>query len=163
MSILPPLERALQVVKTNQYFTLATQDSHGPWAAALAYTLGPPHCLYFFSQKKSRHGQALLNKSKIAGVFYDSTLPPEKVESLQFSGYGELAHNYENISYVLNANGEQVAEEKIQQKLNDTSTLLFRICVEAAYVLDQELYAEKAIDGRQPVSVEKLFSLLITP
>lgn len=147
------LNRAQTVLSGNQYFVLATHDAQGPWVAALAYTPIAPNYLYFFSEKTSRHGQAILNGNPIAGVIYDSRCSAEEAESLQFSGKGELAHNYANISEVL---GNQATEEQIQRALQNTSTLLFRVSIDEAFVLDQKLYTEQGIDGREPVSAKDI-------
>lgn len=154
MTTAPALTRAQTVLNSNRYFVLATLDAQGPWAAVLAYTTIAPNHLYFFSEKTSRHGQALLNGAKVAGVIYDSHCTPEVAESLQFSGKGELAHNYADISKVLGT----TSEEQIQQALQSTSTLLFRVSIDEAFVLDQKLYIEQGIDGREPVSAKEIFT-----
>lgn len=149
------LARAKTVLASNKYFALATVDESGPWVATLAYTIGPPNCLYFFSEKTSRHGQALLNGSVVAGVIYNSQCSASDAESIQFSGIGELAHNKETITFVL---GLSATQDQVAKSLQNTSTLLFRVSISDAFVLDQELFSAKGIDGRESVSVKDVFS-----
>ncbi|MDD9912034.1 MAG: pyridoxamine 5'-phosphate oxidase family protein [Alphaproteobacteria bacterium] len=153
--------RAEEVILTNKYFSLATVDDNGPWAAALAYTIGFPNYLYFFSHKTSLHGQAMLQPSKISGVIFDSTVLPENAESIQFSGVGEVCHKRELIEYVLEQNYEEPPnEDKINELFNNHKTVLFRVSIDEAFVLDQKLFLETGIDGRQPFDIQTVFSRL---
>lgn len=148
-------ERGRQVLQSNKYVALATVDANGPWAATLAYTIGSDHGLYFFSHTSARHVKAVLGSNhKVAGVIYDSHCTPETAESLQFSGTVELTHDRRSILQLLSA--EQAHE--VEKILQNDETLLFRIVMKDAYVLDQELYAAKGIDGRQAVDVRYLFN-----
>lgn len=157
-SIKPALERAKAVLSGNTYFALATQDENGPWVATLAYTIAAPHGLYFFSQKTSRHGRAILNgHEKVAGVIYDSRCTAEEAESLQFSGLGKCVHDREHIAAVLKANGSKVSDVQIDEALQSESTLLFCVTLNDAYVLDQKLFAAEGIDAREAVAVVDLF------
>lgn len=163
----PALDRALQVITTNQYLTLATVDGQGPWCAALAYRLGPPACLYFFSQHSSRHVQAIQQNPRIAGVIYNSALPPEQAESIQFEGRADIVADLDTYAFVLKEkprpDAPDASREKAQTLHKDPNLKLVRLTLNHAYVLDQDLYAAKQVDGRQPVNVEDLFRRLTSP
>lgn len=164
VTIAPASERGRQVLNQNKFFALATVDENGPWTACLAYTVGPPACLYFFSERASRHGSAILaGNTRVAGVIYDSRATPDEVESIQFSGRGEVAHDEASIRHVLEAGAKcdgnsPPTGEEVKAQLKKSSTLLFRITIEDAYVLDQALFASKGIDAREPVGVAEVFA-----
>lgn len=154
MTIEPAAARAKKVMAENKYFVLATNDADGPWAAALAFTFLAPNFLCFFSERSSRHGAAILEGAKVAGVIYDSQSTPENVESIQFSGWGEAAHDRETIASVLRAGrasdgSPPPSEEEIDAELAKSSTVLFRVSIDDAYVLDQQLYNDQGKDGRE--------------
>lgn len=162
MTIPTAIDRAKTVLKENRYFVLATNDGDGPWAAVLAHTLIAPRYLYFFSQASSRHGRALTNRSRVAGVIYDSRCSPAEAESLQFSGFGEIAHDRASIAEVLRLaavrDGDSPpTEQAIDAAFLKTTTPLYRILIENAYVLDQTLFAQEGIDAREDVDIEEAF------
>lgn len=163
MTTEPAATRARSVIAGNNYFVLATQDDEGPWAAALAFTRVAPNYLCFFSERTSRHGAAIADGAPVAGVIYNSQAAPEDVESIQFSGWGELAHDRETIGAVLraahaHADNPPPTDEEIESHLKKEATPLFRVSVEKAYVLDQHLYNDKGTDAREPVDPAVLFS-----
>lgn len=162
MSVAPAVDRAKEVVRTNRYFVLATVDKTGPWTAVLAHTLGPPNCLYFFSEMDSRHGKALQKGAAVAGVMYDSRCSPAEAESLQFSGRGELAHNRASIEFVLREGARRDGQSPpttadVEAAIKKPTTRLFKITIQEAFVLDQELFASKGLDGRVKVDVKHVF------
>ena len=147
------LERAKAVLQDNKYFVLATVDEDGPWAATLAHTI-VGNCLYFFSHTSSRHARAVIQGNcKIAGVIYNSQCTPDTAESLQFGGIIDIVQDRHSIVKFLS--DEQSSE--VDKILQNQDTLLFRIKLENAYVLDQALYAEQGIDAREAVDIEQLF------
>ncbi len=148
--ILTAIERARSVLRANKYFALATIDENGPWVAVLAYTIGKDNRLYFFSEKTSRHGQAILNGGAIAGVIYNSQCTADDAESLQFSGTGYLSHDKASLKEVMQNQAE------IEIALQNSSTLLFAVKIEQAFVLDQKLYKEQGIDAREIVPASEL-------
>jgi nitroimidazol reductase NimA-like FMN-containing flavoprotein (pyridoxamine 5'-phosphate oxidase superfamily) len=163
MAIAPALSRARAVLRENTYFALATVDATGPWVATLAYTAVAPCYLYFFSEETSRHGAALAGGATVAGVIYDSRCTPAEAESLQFNGRGEMAHERAQIAEVLRLAAQREGEaaptvQQIDEAVAKTSTRLFRILVEEAYVLDQELFARQGVDGREAVDVKEVFA-----
>lgn len=152
-------ERARTVLTSNKYFVLAINDNSGPWAAALAYTFKAPNFLYFVSQKTSRHGEALLNGGAVAGVIYNSQCSFHDAESIQFSGKGEVVHDIETITDVMRAaairDGQpEPTAEQISSVSNGEPNLVYRVSIDDAYVLDQQLFADKGLDGREKVVFE---------
>ncbi len=162
MTILPALHRAQNVLKQNPYFVLATIDTEGPWAAALAYTWAFPGYLYFFSELDSRHGRALAQPSQVAGVIFDSRATPDMVESLQFSGRAEIFHTKAAIETVLTLSAKRTgaknpSNDTINEQFMHPSTRLFRVSIESSYVLNQARFAKDGTDGREQVDTEAVF------
>ncbi len=151
------LDRARAVLAANRYLVLATQDANGPWAAALAYTL-IDGSFYFFSERASRHGAALLSGGPVAGVIYNSQCAVDEAESIQFSGHGVLAHERGSIAAVLAASGAIPTDAQIADEFSKTKTALFRVTPTKVFVLDQTLYSTESVDGREPVVVSELFA-----
>lgn len=166
MNLPSALNRAIKVLSENKYFVLAINDDNGPWASALAHTLGSPNCLFFFSSKSSRHGTAMSKRCKIAGVLYDSTCSVEDVESIQFSGEGKMAHTRDNVEFVLRLSAkrdrdQEPSDEEIDIAFNKSETLLYRVDVQEAYVLNQELFGKEGVDGREPFDVLSAFQKVL--
>ncbi len=163
MTIEPAIVRAKRVLAANNYFALATQDADGPWVAALAFTFLAPNYLCFFSQATSRHGAAIRQGAKVAGLIYDSQCAGEEAESIQFSGWGEARHDRDTIAAVLQAahskgGNPPPTNEEIDKHALDDKALLFRVSVDEAFVLDQEIYNQKGIDARERIDPVQLFS-----
>lgn len=163
MPIAPALTRAQAVIANNKYFALATVDDRGPWVAALGYTFVQPNALCFFSEASSRHGAALREGGHVAGVVFDSRCEPADVESVQFSGRGEVVRDRDSIAEVLRLSAQRAgdpppSDDVIDEHVSRTTTLLYRIVIEDAYVLDQNLYEAEGIDAREPVRIEDVFA-----
>ena len=161
MAILPGVLRAQMVLKDSRYFSLGTVDSEGPWVAVLAYVLGPPNCIYFFSERWSRHGRAILDGGSVAGVMYDSRCRPADAESFQFAGTCEVVDDRATLFDVLKLtakrDGKPAPDDETLRSMLQRSAVLFRVSVNAGFVLDQTLFAMEKIDGREAVSVEEVF------
>ena len=153
----PANARASKVLASNCYFALATTDADGPWVAALAFTRLAPNYLCFFSQTTSRHGRALRDGAAVAGLIYNSQCSAEDAESIQFSGRGEVKHDRETIAAVLGAGSDTADPAEVEKHLQDETTLLYRISVDEAWVLDQAIFQEKGVDAREPFDVAAVF------
>lgn len=147
----PAQDRACEVLRRNKYLVLATNDEHGPWAAALAFTVVPPRTLCFVSQTASRHGGAISAGSRVAGVMFDSTAPAEQVESIQFSGVAQETRDPERIRMVLGLGGSEPESAEVERIANDPDVAMYEVTVEDAHVLDQTAWFEHGIDAREPV------------
>jgi hypothetical protein len=144
--------RAAEVLKATRYLVLATADEAGVWTAALAYTLAGHDRFYFVSQTTSRHGAALAQQSAVAGVIFDSRADQDAVESIQFSGVGELVKDVERIRALLLAGGATTLdEEEVRRLAQEPSIGLFEVVVGDAYVLDQVAWADRGVDAREVV------------
>jgi uncharacterized protein YhbP (UPF0306 family) len=79
-------EIAAQIIRENRYLTLATGDTDGPWAAPLAYTVEPDFSLVFYTAQEARHTLHISRDERVAGAIFNSTLPSDTVDGIQFRG-----------------------------------------------------------------------------
>lgn len=166
MTRIPPAdERALSVLRQNRYFVLSTYDEDGPWTAALAFTPALPSCLYFVSRTWARHSKAIGFDNRVSGVIFDSRLPIEEVESIQFSGQCEEISDFERTRATLIGhpaeNGETPEDRIVEDLLKDTDLAAYCVTIEDAYVLDQEAWLNSQIDAREPTDIKKVFSVFL--
>lgn len=161
-SIPPPVDRALAVLSTNEYMTLATCDSDGPWAAGIAHVVAPPSEILFFSYSDSRHVKAIRADERVAGAIFDSRAATEDVESIQFAGRAVIEEDPNWIRTLFERiaakTGEPVDEEAIERHIGLAEPVLVRVTVSDAYVLDQHQYEDSGRDGREPVDLKLMFS-----
>ncbi|MCK2243992.1 MULTISPECIES: pyridoxamine 5'-phosphate oxidase family protein [unclassified Crossiella] len=155
-------DRAISILRENRYVTLATVDAAGPWAAALAFAPAAPGYLYFASQNDSRHGLAIAGDARVAGVIYNSTITSDEADGVQFSGTATaIEDDDQQILLFLKRTGDLLIdplEEEFAFFKQAEGLTLYRITVEAAYVLDQKRYLEEAVDAREEVNVSRLFA-----
>ncbi|HET7120119.1 MAG TPA: pyridoxamine 5'-phosphate oxidase family protein [Solirubrobacterales bacterium] len=147
-------DRACEVLRRNKYLVLATDDEHGPWAAALAFTLVPPRAFCFVSQTASRHGSAIAGHRRIAGVIFDSTASAEEVESIQFAGSARVVKDVDRIAMVLGLGGGKPDKAEVERIAHDPSVAMYELTVEEAHVLDQAAWIERGVDAREPVDFD---------
>lgn len=146
--------RALKVLLESKYFVLSTNDKLGPWAAALGFRPLAPCNLYFISQQKSRHSQAIDQNEDVAGVFYNSQASAADAESIQFSG---KAYRVVDIAELENVYPEMDSSEISLLLNNNSIKSAYCVNIIEAFVLDQNLYREKGIDGREFVDIKAVF------
>jgi len=66
-------ELAREIIKTNQYLTIASSDKKGsPWASAVVYSYDKDWNLYFLSIPSSNHCQNIKNREKVVVAIFDS-------------------------------------------------------------------------------------------
>lgn len=154
-------DRAISILRGNRYVALATVDAAGPWAAALAIAPAAPNYLYFASQNDSRHGLAIAADPRVAGVIYNSTITSDEADGVQFSGTATAVDDDEQLLRFLKRTGDLLIdslEEEFAFFKQAEGLTLYRITVDAAYVLDQKRYIEEAVDAREEVNVTRLFA-----
>lgn len=106
---------------------------------------------------------AIRDGAKVSGLIYNSQCTFDEVESIQFSGWGEVAHDYQTIMAVLCAGAAKEgnpppSDNDIEQHLANNTLLLFRVSVDDAYVLDQNQYLDNSVDAREPIDIKALFA-----
>lgn len=158
-----PEDRAIRVIQNNKYMVLATADSDGPWAAALAFVIVGRSELAFISQRSSRHGSAIGKSSAVGGVIFDSQAEAADVESVQFSGTCvDVGDDEDAIRRVLAAggacDGSAVSYEEVKKIQSDPEKGVYVTTLQELYVLDQAAWQKQQIDARETVDKEAVFS-----
>lgn len=66
-------ELAREIIKTNQYLTIASSNRKGsPWASVVVYSYDKDWNLYFLSIPSSNHCQNIKNNKKVVIAIFDS-------------------------------------------------------------------------------------------
>ena len=160
--ILSADERALQVLKTNRYFVLATVDEEGPWVAGLAFVpaASPPR-LYFISRTWARHSKAIERNNRVAGVIYNSTASLLDVESIQFSGTCHRVTDKEELRIVLRGHpadkGDEPDNQALEKIFENPDLAAYCVTIKDAYVLDQTAWLNFEIDARESTDIYDVF------
>lgn len=64
---------AREIIKINQYMTIASSDKNGsPWAAGVVYSYDKDWNLYFLSLPSSCHSQNIKNNKNVVVAIFDS-------------------------------------------------------------------------------------------
>ena len=79
-------KKAVEILKSNIYLTLATTDGKLPWAAPVFYCLDEDFNFYFISQMDSVHTVHILKQPKVAFAVFDSHQPEGEGNGVQGSG-----------------------------------------------------------------------------
>ncbi len=79
-------KEAEKIIKKNIYLSLATSDGSVCWNSPLYYCLDENLNIYFNSDKKAKHSMFIRKNPYVSCSIFNSTLPPEKVNGVQFDG-----------------------------------------------------------------------------
>lgn len=79
----------LQILEQGYLMSLATVDESGPWVADVIYVFEDNFSLYWLSQEKTRHSQAILVNQKVAATITVSNKGGEDNVGLQLEGIAE--------------------------------------------------------------------------
>lgn len=157
-------ERVRNVILTNRYLTMATCDGNTAWIAPLAYYVEPNYSFVYYSSKQARHTHHLEKNPIVACSIYDSSLPSDDVDGIQFSGkvtqvdFGELVHivpKYFIQSFPIDAIRKRWARSLIDFK-GLAAQRFYRIEPLDMFTIDLESVKE---DKRIEVSLEVLRSV----
>jgi uncharacterized protein YhbP (UPF0306 family) len=77
--------RVRKVILDNRYLTMATCEKDSVWIAPLAYYVEPDYSFIYFTSKESRHQTHIEKNPIVACSIYNSSLPSDTVDGIQFS------------------------------------------------------------------------------
>ena len=80
------ITRVRNVILDNRYLTMATCNGHSVWIAPLAYLVEPNYCFVYYSGKNSRHQEHVAKNPIVACSIYNSSLPSNDADGIQFTG-----------------------------------------------------------------------------
>lgn len=85
--VLAPVNALLEA---NTLLALAVQDNAGCWVATVFFSYDKDLNLYFISDPKTRHGQAIATEPRVAGAIYGSDVRwGTDIQGLQIRGTAE--------------------------------------------------------------------------
>lgn len=158
------VERAVGIIETNKYFTLATMDDDGPWIAPLAFVALAPNRLLFVSRVTSRHGSSIRAEHRIGGAIFDSSAAFEGIDGVQFSGTCTGAEASEDlVRLFLERSADMLADpvdEEMEAFSHNAELQLYEVTITDMYVLDQKYWVEEGLDARESVPVDEVFATL---
>ncbi|MCK9932546.1 hypothetical protein MXD62_36320 [Frankia sp. Mgl5] len=161
-----PAERAASVIRSNRYLTMATAEAHHPWAAPLAYVLLPDASLVFYSARSAKHVRAGLISGEVAGALFNSTLPSDDVDGVQFLGsLFEVADS--ELALVMPAYFEgSFPDPEVRARWNRPESDFYKESPQGFYkIILTEVFVpdptSTQIDLRQSVEINQLKVLLI--
>lgn len=79
-------KKAVEILKSNIYFTLATTDGNSAWAAPLYYCMDEGFNLYFISQMESLHAVHIMKQPSVSFAIFDSHQREGEGNGVQGSG-----------------------------------------------------------------------------
>lgn len=79
---------------------MATTDKETVWIAPLAYCVEDDYCFIYYSSKESRHSKHIKENNIVACSIYNSALPSDEVDGIQFSGKVEKVSGLDLVKVV---------------------------------------------------------------
>ncbi len=79
------VERVRKVILDNRYLTMATCVENSVWISPVAYYVEPNYSFVYFTSKESQHQLYIKKNPMVACSIYNSSLPSDDVDGIQFS------------------------------------------------------------------------------
>lgn len=138
-------KKAVHILKSNIYFTLATTDGNVPWATPLFYCLDEDFNFYFISQMESLHTINVMKQSNVSFAVFDSHQPEGEGNGVQGSGTVEILSGKEIIEGLKYYSTTFI--KLTPETLSDSALYrLFKLTTNTFFVLDPEAHTDKRIE-----------------
>jgi len=155
------IKRVREIIINNRYLTLSTCNNNNAWIAPLAYYVESDYSFVYYSSKESKHSLDIQNNPQVACSIYDSSLPSDSVDGIQFIGKVEEVPINELINVVPKYFMQSFPVEKIravwQQPVSNFKGLtikkFYRIIPANIYTIDLDT---TEVDKRVEVDLEEL-------
>lgn len=79
-------DRIRNIIRDNRYLTLGTCFNGEVWVAPLAYYVEPDYSFVYYSSKDSKHSKHIEKNNVVSCSIYNSSLPSDDVDGMQFVG-----------------------------------------------------------------------------
>lgn len=137
-------KKAIEILKSNIYMTLATTDGKLPWAAPVFYCLDEDFNFYFISQMDSLHTVHILKQPKVAFAVFDSHQAEGQGNGVQGTG---IVHLLEGVDVVegLKHYSTTFIEMKPEILASPAPYRLFKLETDSFFVLDPEAPTDKRV------------------
>jgi len=83
-------ERVIELLNSGRVMSLGTVDEGGVWVADVIYTYDKDFNIYWMSDPKTRHSQAIGKNNKVAGTITASNNSGEPGFGIQFAGSARM-------------------------------------------------------------------------
>ena len=93
-------QRVRSVIYNNRYLTMATSNGDEVWIAPLAYYVEPNYTFVYYSSREAKHSKHIEENPIVACAIYNSCLPSDEVDGIQFLGKVSLIPSRELLKIV---------------------------------------------------------------
>ncbi len=138
-------EKAIEILNSNLYFTLATTDGKIPWAAPLYYCLDEDFNIYFISQMDSLHTRHILKQPNVAFAVFDSHQEEGTGNGVQGSGRVSLLEGKE-VDMGLKYYSTKFIDLKLENLSAPAPYRLFKLTTERFFILDPHAETDKRVE-----------------
>ena len=138
-------KKAVEILKSNIYLTLATTDGKLPWAAPLFYCMDEDFNFYFISQMDSVHTVHVLKQPKVAFAVFDSHQPEGEGNGIQGSGTVSLLEGDEVVEGLKHYSTTFI-ELTPESLAAPAPYRLFKLSTDSFFVLDPEAETDKRVE-----------------
>lgn len=138
-------KKAVKILKSNIYLTLATTDGELPWAAPLFYCIDGNSNFYFISQMDSVHIVQILKQPKVAFAIFDSHQPEGEGNGVQGTGTVFLLEGNEVVEGLKHYSTTFI-DLKPESLASPSPYRLFKLQTNSFFVLDPEAKTDKRVE-----------------
>ncbi|GIJ31544.1 pyridoxamine 5'-phosphate oxidase family protein [Micromonospora sediminimaris] len=158
------VQRAVKLLRSNRYFTLATCADGVPWAAPINYVLGPGPVLHFYSTPTARHSRHIAAMPTVAGAVFDSTAVGDDVDGMQFvarcaevtaSELADVSEHYFRTNFT-DPEERDWWYRPPEAFHGDGTWRFYRLDLTEVYLIDLEAFVETQVDTRVQVDLDRL-------
>lgn len=162
------VERAVKLVRSNRFLTLATCADGAAWAAPINYVIGPGPFLHFYSVPGARHSLDIAATPRVAGAIFDSRAVGDEVDGMQFvatcsvvegMGLAEVSEHYFDVNFSDPREREWWYRPPAEFE-GDGAWRFYRLALSEIYLIDTELFEQTKIDRRVSVDLEAFLAAL---
>lgn len=138
-------KKAIDIIKSNIYLTLATNNGELSWIAPVYYSIDEEYNFYFISPKDSIHVSHILKQPKIAFSIFDSHQAEWTWNGIQASWEVSILENDE-IDKGLKYYSTTFIDLNHSSFEWDSFYRLFKLKIDKSFILDSELNVDKRVE-----------------
>jgi general stress protein 26 len=156
------LERALTIIKTIEYLTIASVCPNGlPWNTPVFTSYDSNLNFYWGSYKENQHSLNIMNNNNVFCVLYDSRAKEGTGEGLYLEGYADMLTDNETMQYALNMLMKRSGHfgKNTDNYKDDKPRRLYRFIPERIWMNDGDTKNGEYIDIRTQIDKQRLCAL----
>lgn len=162
------VDRAMKMLNDNMFLTLATAEDGLPWCSTVAYVKGPGSALHFYSATEAAHSRHIGKNPSVAMAIWDSRARGDDVDGLQLEARCTVVEPPDLeavVEHYFNTLFPDLEEHAWWYRppsdfTGDGTWRFYALEIEAAFVIDQESFAETKIDRRMRVDNKDLLDAI---